>query len=102
MVQIVEMTHDEKVAMYMKQPKSKLIEMLINCNNLLDMKDEFIDCHLCVAQHNKNKGKIVLKLGSFVLCNDCPGNLHPIDMRVLKTGFDYYNSNPITWSAGDF
>jgi len=36
MLQKVEMTHDEKVAMYMKSSKKELIEMLINCNTILD------------------------------------------------------------------
>ena len=36
MVQIIEMSHSEKMAMYMKQPKKKLAEMLISCNNALD------------------------------------------------------------------
>ncbi len=36
MVQTVESTHAEKVAMYMELPKEKLINMLIECNRLLD------------------------------------------------------------------
>lgn len=35
-IQIVEMTKEEKVKMYMKHTKRELIEMLINCNNILD------------------------------------------------------------------
>jgi len=35
-VQIVEQTYDEKMAMYMKLPKKKLIEMLIQCNLLIE------------------------------------------------------------------
>ncbi len=35
MLQIIEQTHEEKVAMYMKCTKSKLIEMLINCNEII-------------------------------------------------------------------
>ena len=38
MMQIIEQTHDEKVAMYMKLKKAKLIEMLIHCNEILDSK----------------------------------------------------------------
>ena len=34
-VRVQEMNHDEKVEMYMKLPKKQLIEMLIECNNLL-------------------------------------------------------------------
>lgn len=33
--QVVEMTHEQKVKMLMKQPKKKLVEMLIECNNIL-------------------------------------------------------------------
>jgi hypothetical protein len=36
MMQIVEQTHEEKIAMYMKLPKKQLAEMLIECNALLD------------------------------------------------------------------
>jgi hypothetical protein len=34
-MQIVDLTHDEKVDMYMKCSKKELIEMLINCNDIL-------------------------------------------------------------------
>jgi urease beta subunit len=36
MMQIVEQTHEEKLAMYMKLPKKQLAKMLIECNTLLD------------------------------------------------------------------
>lgn len=35
MVQVVEQTHEEKVKMYNKLPKKELINMLINCNNMI-------------------------------------------------------------------
>jgi len=35
-MQIVKQTNKEKTAMYMKLPKKKLVEMLINCNDVLD------------------------------------------------------------------
>ncbi len=34
-VQVVEQTHDEKIAMYMKSTKRELVEMLINCNEII-------------------------------------------------------------------
>ena len=37
-MQIVEQTHEEKIAMYMKCTKKELIEMLIECNRLLHIK----------------------------------------------------------------
>lgn len=36
MMQLIEQTHEEKVAMYMKCTKKQLIEMLIECNKHLD------------------------------------------------------------------
>ena len=37
MMQIIEQTHDERVAMYMKScTKKELAEMLANCNEILD------------------------------------------------------------------
>jgi len=35
MIQVIEMSKEEKIAMYMKCKKLKLIEMLISCNNNL-------------------------------------------------------------------
>lgn len=36
MIQVIEQTHEEKMAMYMKEPKKDLAAMLIQCNKLLD------------------------------------------------------------------
>lgn len=36
-MQIIKQTDEEKMAMYMKMPKKKLAEMLIQCNKALDM-----------------------------------------------------------------
>lgn len=38
MIQIIKQTDEEKMAMYMKLSKKKIIEMLINCNKILDKK----------------------------------------------------------------
>ena len=35
MMHIIEQTHDEKVAMYMKMRKSELAEMLVNANDAI-------------------------------------------------------------------
>lgn len=35
MLQIIEQTREEKIAMYMKLPKKQIIEMLINCNDII-------------------------------------------------------------------
>jgi len=39
------MTHDEKVSMYMKQPKKKLVEMLIQCNIHLEHHTKQLQIH---------------------------------------------------------
>jgi hypothetical protein len=37
MMQKVEQTRDEKIAMYMKRSKRELAELLVNCNDVLDL-----------------------------------------------------------------
>lgn len=37
MIQMIEQTRDEKIAMYMNLTKRELVEMVINCNELLTM-----------------------------------------------------------------
>lgn len=36
MMQVIEQTREEKMAMYMKMPKRKIAEMLVECNRILD------------------------------------------------------------------
>lgn len=36
MMQVIEQTHDEKMAMYMKCTKKELASMLIECNRILE------------------------------------------------------------------
>ncbi len=45
MVQIVEQTKEEKLAMYMKLTKKELAEMLINCNEIIDKITPVISYH---------------------------------------------------------
>lgn len=40
MNQIIPQTDEEKMAMYMKLPKEKIIEMLIQCNKFIDSSEE--------------------------------------------------------------
>ena len=40
MLQIIEQTREEKIAMYMKLTKRELAEMLINCNDMLSHRFE--------------------------------------------------------------
>jgi len=35
MYQVIAQTHDEKMVMYMKLSKKQLVEMLINCNDII-------------------------------------------------------------------
>jgi excinuclease UvrABC ATPase subunit len=41
MVQVIKMTHSEKVEMYQKIEKDKLIEMLIEANNIIEQLSHF-------------------------------------------------------------
>ncbi len=44
MLQIVEQTKDEKMAMYMKLPKKQIVEMLINCNDIITALTQAKNC----------------------------------------------------------
>lgn len=55
MLQIVEQTHEEKVKMYMKLPKKKIVEMLIACNTIFASYDP-------IYENDKEAQNIKLKL----------------------------------------
>ena len=44
MLQIVEQTKEEKMAMYMKLPKKQIAEMLINCNDIITALTQAKNC----------------------------------------------------------
>jgi hypothetical protein len=44
MLQIVEQTKEEKMAMYMKLPKKQIVEMLINCNDIITALTQAKNC----------------------------------------------------------
>lgn len=37
MIQVIQQTREEKIAMYMKLPKKKLAELLCNCNEHIEL-----------------------------------------------------------------
>lgn len=39
-MQVIEQTHEEKVKMYMKAKKIQLVEMLIECNRILEAQNQ--------------------------------------------------------------
>lgn len=53
MIRIIEQSRKEKIAMYMKIQKIKLIEMLINCNDILQIATE------PTVGHYKKAGSLV-------------------------------------------
>lgn len=53
MMQIIPQTHDEKVKMYMECSKKKLIEMLIQCNNIIGSLTKETTAYI----HENKKGK---------------------------------------------
>ncbi len=59
MIQIIELTHAQKVKMYMKLPKKEIIEMLIECGRVLETITPYISDH------------------QFTLSNPPPNNLKP-------------------------
>lgn len=49
MMQVVPQTDKQKMAMYMKMPKKKIIKMLIQCNKILD---SYSRSQVLVTAHN--------------------------------------------------
>jgi len=53
MLQIVEQTKEEKMAMYMKLPKKQIVEMLINCNDIITALTQAKNCVIPVEAKNR-------------------------------------------------
>jgi hypothetical protein len=68
MMQIIEQTDEEKLAMYMKMPKKKIAEMLIQCNK-----------HLEALRQPAVSGKEALRLAL------------PSDKEIEKAAIDFEN-----------
>lgn len=47
MLQIIKQSHEEKVKMYIKLPKKKIVEMLIECNRIIDAMPKIIYTTKC-------------------------------------------------------
>jgi hypothetical protein len=58
MMQIIQQTDEEKMAMYMKLPKKEIIAMLIQCNKILDSRmvvnENFVQ-HNIIGQYHAGK-----------------------------------------------
>lgn len=60
MMQIIEQTHDETVAMYMQScSKAQLAEMLANCNEILGSRPAWIGWDLGVREGSVTKVSIL-------------------------------------------
>lgn len=72
MVQIVEQTHEEKLAMYMKLSKKELVEMLISCNDFIRMQKPTV---AYVCEHDLAWQVDHLSFaGGFFYCRKCGFN----------------------------
>lgn len=77
MLQILEQTKEEKMAMYMKLPKKQIAEMLINCNDIITALTQAKNCVIpaviksvcddCTAYPFDERGKTPL-------CKTCKDN----------------------------
>ena len=77
MVQIVEQTKEEKVAMCMKWSKRELIEMLIFCNDMIDL-----------LSRPENRGYYVLHQCDICGCHPSP---------IYHTGFGTFCGEHVKW-----
>lgn len=68
-VRIIKQTDKEKLAMYMKQPKKKLAEMLLNCNKysntIIKTNPQLANCICINPIRNSNP----------YICGGCGGSL---------------------------
>lgn len=64
MMQIVEQTHEEKMAIYMKQPKKKLAQMLIECNRIID---EQLQAKNTASSHSRYKMFELSEFSSYMI-----------------------------------
>jgi argonaute-like protein implicated in RNA metabolism and viral defense len=62
-MQVIDLSYDEKVDMYMKLSKKELIEMLINCNDILSKSEK--SSYEKINKSEKSK------------CSKCGGDLMP-------------------------
>ncbi|MDA3806306.1 MAG: hypothetical protein PF440_00190 [Thiomicrorhabdus sp.] len=88
MHQVVEQTYEEKVAMYMKSKKKKLIEMLIEANRMLDLINPTITYPILGPPP-----KIYGCMPKVERCPICGGN------GLVSRGF--YNQTSGEWSTTD-
>ena len=94
MHQVIELSQEEQIKMYMRQPKKNLAEMLIECNKLLKMKFETIngynlsswECIRCKKIHAFHKSSC-----------DCPTVLTEISTScsIPIQNFYFYKSSII-------
>ena len=72
MVQIIEQTDEEKLAMYMRLPKKKLAEMLIECNKIISRINPIVTyTPVSVCRHCCGEGWIYAKNGNVRKCKHC-------------------------------
>jgi len=76
MLQIVEQTKEEKMAMYMKLPKKQIAEMLINCNDIITALTQAKNCvipavsnHVCPDCNGDGQTYGVMGFSTCKLCN---------------------------------
>lgn len=82
MNQIIPQTDEEKMAMYMKLPKEKIIEMLIQCNKFIDS---------LTPQITSSKGED--KKEKLVLCGFCKTPIHVDAYGGEKKGIGSFHAN---------
>ena len=81
-VQVIPQSKEEKVAMYMKHSKKELIEMLLNCQEMLDSVNNKC-CYTCISCHKV--------YSSF--------STEPIHVSCLRSGFDLHEVNTAEFSC---
>lgn len=81
-VQVIPQSKEEKVAMYMKHSKKELIEMLLNCQEMLDPVNNKC-CDTCISCHKV--------YSSFIQ--------EPISVRCLRSGLTLHEVDTAEFSC---
>ena len=80
MIQVIEMTHSEKVEMYQVVEKDRLIEMLIAANNAIDQLTKVKSFHIADINSmycNCQQSQCYLMNGSYI-CATCNKSIKKI------------------------
>jgi Zn finger protein HypA/HybF involved in hydrogenase expression len=83
MVQVIQQTRKQKIKMYMGLPKSKLAELLYNCNEVIEEMMAHQKPYVIAPQDKAERRKTVAAKAAGAPCECCEAAF------ILNTGFNF-------------